>query len=1144
MAISPNRRYLAVSEMGDKGTITVYDLKHEQHQKKKVLSAGDFPMQEFVSLAFSPDSKYLIGQSGAPDWTLYYWMWEKHKVMASVKTSITTSPVYQVSFNPQNNTQICVSGRGVFKLYHYAEGALKQSNSQKLDVGNVLSHAWLSDKQVILGTETGRLLMMEGGDLRCEMSVAPKPTTRDSHRSQKKHVDEPVSDALYRISAIATYVKGFACATGPGTVCLFEKTEGKERYRKTRVIRIPQDQCSNDPSNAEQQEIATLCFSPSEEILIASTDRGQLYSFTLSSAEMSKEELVHFELLSHSFHSGPITGLSICIRKPLVATCSLDRSVRIWNYETNDLELYKEFNEEAYSIALHPSGLYVLVGFSDKLLLMNLLIDDIQTFREFNVHKCREVAFSHGGHMFAAANGNVIHLFSTTTFENTQTLQGHRGKVRAIEWSKDDSRLVSCGMDGAVYEWNTLTSKRESDSVLKSCSYTGVTLSPDSKTVFAVGTDCTLKEITDSQILREMQSHGVPYTNVVMSRSGRMLFAGTSTGTIRAIKYPLPVQKDWVEYQAHAAPVTKMAITHDDQFLLTSSEDGCLLVWKINDMEGRGLKWDTWACYTKEVLITKSDLEEKKQVILELKMKVENVKRENQCQLQLQDKNNNDKIKKLTQNFIQEVESLKTKNQVLRREMEKQALTHEEATAELMEKHSKELQDLESSKMKMFIRVYEQNYDQQVKSQHMEADFMKQLHLMEHSKTKVLEEMTGHYEAKLQEKLQMLKQCQEELRQKECQFMDFKKTVEEDADSEIMQIRSTYETLIQDMKDTNLKLKTDIGIIKAKVGSLQKKVTEGMEDIDNLQTDNQKLQEVITFRDKDILILETKIQERDETIKQKEKCIGELKNKIQSLDQLKYVLEYKIKELKEQIEPTQKAIRDMKEQKQEMDVELRSFNKRNYHLKLDVTALNLKLKTMEKEMKKEKQRVRDLQAEVKRFKTDLHNCVGFIQEPRKLKHTIQEMYHKYVQLSDVVEIEGMDADVQRESVCQREHMEINVAMLKKQLAKDSENHRAQNTKSVQENSSLIQEINNLRCELKLVQTPLHDKKATTELNRKKQSCTELRAVPAVDSPSAVTKTIFDLRYGGIQHLRQEIKAQGHSHTRRSPHRYRLPVLTL
>lgn len=45
-------------------------------------------------------------------------------------------------------------------------------------------------------------------------------------------------------------------------------------------------------------------------------------------------EAAHFEYLLYPLHSASITGLATCIRKPLIATCSLDRSVRIWNYES------------------------------------------------------------------------------------------------------------------------------------------------------------------------------------------------------------------------------------------------------------------------------------------------------------------------------------------------------------------------------------------------------------------------------------------------------------------------------------------------------------------------------------------------------------------------------------------------------------------------------------------------------------------------------------------------------------------------------------------------------------------------------------------------------------------------------------------
>lgn len=56
---------------------------------------------------------------------------------------------------------------------------------------------------------------------------------------------------------------------------------------------------------------------------------------------------------------------------------------------------------------------------------------------------------------------------------------------------------------------------------------------------------------------------------------------------------------------------SQMSVTFDDQFLLTSAEDGCLIIWKIYDKEGRGLKRERDVPYSDEVLITRTDMEEK-----------------------------------------------------------------------------------------------------------------------------------------------------------------------------------------------------------------------------------------------------------------------------------------------------------------------------------------------------------------------------------------------------------------------------------------------------------------------------------------------------------------------------------------------------
>ncbi|XP_076829140.1 cilia and flagella associated protein 57 [Brachyhypopomus gauderio] len=1145
LAISTNRRYLALSERGEKATITVYDLQHEQSRKRKVLTGGDVPVQEFVCMAFSPDSKYLLGQTGGPEWTLFYWVWEKHKVIATVKTS-NIGPINQVSFNPQDNTQICVSGNGVLKLFRYAEGALKQSNLMKVDSQNVLCHAWISKVRLIAGTEAGRLLVFESGGLCWETNVTSKVPVQDAERQAEKSRSEEAPSApavLPRVTAITAYSKGFACVAGPGTVLLFEKTEEKDGYKKTREIRIPADPNCVEPGLAEEQEISTLCLSPSEETLAASTVRGQLYHVTLSSAEMSKGEQACFEFLSHSFHSGAITGLSVCIRKPLIATCSLDRSIRIWNFETNALELYKDFQEESYSVALHPSGLFILVGFSDKIRLMNLLIDDIRTIKEFTVRGCRECAFSQGGHMFAAVNGNVIHIYSTTTFDNVLNLKGHNGKVQSIAWNADDSRLVSCGLDGAVYEWNMLSGKRESESVLKSCSYTAVALSLDAKTTFVVGSDRTLKEIQDCQILREMASDDVPYTTVAMTRSGRALFTGTAIGTVRAIKYPLPLQKDWTEYQAHSAPVTKMAVTFDDQYLVSASEDGCLLIWKIIDKEGRGLKRDKEMIYAEEILITKSDLEEKNQIMLELKTRVEELKMENEYQLRLADMNYNEKIKELSEKFIQQIESLKTRNQVLKAENEKQEVAHQEALSEVKEKHTKEQQDLESTNNQKLMLEYEKHQELQLKSQRMQESYEEKLQQLEASRHQALEDMQQLYEAKLQEKALVLGQCQDESRQQVREFEEIKKQMEEDSDLELQDIRVHYERRLHDVKEANLLLKGETGVMKKKFSSLQREIEDRNLEIEKLKVDQQKLQAVIKSLEKDIMALKREIQERDETIQDKEKHMYELKKKNQELEKFKFVLDNKIKDLETQIEPRENDLKEMKEQIQEMEGELQEFNNKNTQLDLTINELKLKLKAKDKELHKEKQKVKNGETLVCRFKTDLHNCVRFIQEPKKLKESIRELYKRHVHQSDVVEIVGVDADIQCEFIRQREHLEKNMASLNRKLAMDEKVHSARNVKLMKENVWLIGEINELRMELQLareqarsVQTQAHAHDIQTQAVLARRTSSKSSTYPKTTAERAVTQLntedeaerIIRFQRAEIYRLRQELRGQGQS----------------
>ena len=192
---------------------------------------------------------------------------------------------FQVTFTPQDNTQLCVVGHGIFKLFRYSEGNLKQFAFQKMEPQNYLCQAWVSDERVIVGTDNGKLFLFEAGELKNEFNLAAQQ--RQEHEKERErcevwqcskyvfkvvhmiestflyytvyffahvHVfaicfyitrgssmsddDAIISSGPPQISSLVAYSKGFACACGPGVVYLYEKTDDKEFFKKIREIKV------------------------------------------------------------------------------------------------------------------------------------------------------------------------------------------------------------------------------------------------------------------------------------------------------------------------------------------------------------------------------------------------------------------------------------------------------------------------------------------------------------------------------------------------------------------------------------------------------------------------------------------------------------------------------------------------------------------------------------------------------------------------------------------------------------------------------------------------------------------------------------------------------------------------------------------
>ena len=145
---------------------------------------------------------------------------------------------------------------------------------------------------------------------------------------------------------------------------------------------------------------------------------------------------------------------------------------------------------------------------------------------------------------------------------------------------------------------------------------------------------------------------------------------------------------------------------------------------------------------------------------------------------------------------------------------------------------------------------HERYQDLQRKYERMQEDYEMQLKAAEESKVQGLKEQMQLYEAKLQEKIQLLAQvsqqelimlykgrgtthetsefshklsfvqCQEDAQQQICDFKEIIKQVEQDEERKIHDIQIKYEKKLHTEKETNTNLKGETSIMTQKVSKL------------------------------------------------------------------------------------------------------------------------------------------------------------------------------------------------------------------------------------------------------------------------------------------------------------------------------------
>nr|CAH7744511.1 unnamed protein product [Callosobruchus chinensis] len=1019
------RKLIAVVETTDKYPIcTLWDPHLCRKKKTLTLPADkDIYCSRFVAVEFTFDSKFIILVTGEPDFSLYCYKCDKGRLdsFARANNVNSTGTVTQIACNPNDANQLVVIGDSVLRCLGCQEFTWRQFGYSKVEYVVFTSCCWLSQDRLIVGTAFGRLMVFEAGDLRAVF-----------HANDLPYINMKLREELDDISQTSL-------GHSEGSLGMVDVGENYE-------IRS-----------------------------IVNFSRGFAFGFLVSCSEMqvwtariwSHDNITGPEInmkdFGHPIHMGPIVALAVCRWKPIVISAgSRDRTIKIWNYESLEIELVQNFEDDIFSVTLHPTGLYAVVGFSDKLRFMTIMIDDILITKEFNIRACRLASFSKLGHMFAATNGNVIQIYSSINFQQMYILKGHNGEINSMSWSNDDSILVTSGSEGAVYGWDIATSSRVYETIIKSNHFKSAVVCKDPKSTYAVGTDGHLRELMSSNVYRDIVivNHGVSLDVVVLSAMDSMLFVSGNKGVVYNIKLPIMEKAEYIEYIMHNSTASKMVLSTDDRYLITGTVDGYLCFWKLLNIEDKAIKFDLVAA--NEILISKHVLEEKMETIKNLSLRMKELETEHSYQVRQNEAVHALKMKDIHAGYCNAIEELKLKNEQMEADHLQEINNINAQITKKNQDHQLFVQRLEASYNEKLIVEYNKYIALEKKMEQMLREEEIRYLDLKREKEETEKQITEDFLQQLNEKQLLYDDLMIELKEKAKEHELIKQQIEDDADREICVLKVAHEKELKEEQDLNVRLRGEAAVVKKKFLTAQKESEDLKHKVYSMENEHIKFKNIIVGLEREILDNKKEIQERDQTIEEKEKRIFQLKGKNQELEKFKFILDFKIKELKSQIEPRERTIQEQITQINEMVRELENLQKVILNLDLQLAELREKLSASNNEVKKEIERNTRMKKALQAIRIDIHHASGLIKNVPALQKAVRDMYHKYDADKDFEVTQAEDTEAKSEFLRQRDFLERTVSTLHVQATKSTTVLSYDKIRLVDENAALLVETNKLR----------------------------------------------------------------------------------
>lgn len=523
LALHPDCHHVATGQVGKAPYICIW----ESSNVKTVSILKDQHTHGIAALAFSKDGERLVSVGLDPNNLIVVWEWRKGRMISNVKGH--TDRIFDVCWSASD--KFVTSGVKHVKFWSLSGNSLSNKRGVFGKVGEVQTALCIRchhDGISYSGMLSGDVYIWQGNNLQKSVSHCHPGGVFTIHSSDD----------------------GFATGGRDGSIKLWDDT-----FLPLRTINMVKSNFGY-----KGLSVRAVCWRGTH--VLAGTHGGEVQEILVSDPSEPK-------VISSGHGEGEMWGLAVHNSRPVVATASDDKSVRIWSLQ--DHALLARCNLPAAIRSCAFWGDMLAVGCINGSATV-LKAKDMSKVAEFHHRKeaLHEIRFSpKGSYLAVASNDNFVDIYGVQQkFHKVGTCSKSSSFITHIDWSSDEQYLQT--NDGAgerlVYAMPEGTHITSSE-VIQAIEW-------DSWT-------CVLGSVVAgiwpkySQINDVNAACAAPKLGVVAT--------GDDAGLVKLLKFPcLKKGAKFRKYVGHSSHVTNIRFSHDSNWLLSAGgADHALFQWRV-----------------------------------------------------------------------------------------------------------------------------------------------------------------------------------------------------------------------------------------------------------------------------------------------------------------------------------------------------------------------------------------------------------------------------------------------------------------------------------------------------------------------------------------------------------------------------------